>query len=113
MEKNEQKNMEKEDFSHWKKHFQDALSKVKKVTSWGMEKSEKASQFAKHQVRRRLLMRERKALFQELGEMVYNLHEQGKLEQQELERTFDRLKNVHQNIQKEEKILEDLKIKNP
>jgi len=93
----------------WKKGLQLAMTNVKKVTSWGREKSGKVSQLAKHQVKKGLLGRELNTLFQELGELTSQLLKEKIFEHESLKRTFERIQGVNRSIQEENEIIDQIK----
>jgi len=93
----------------WKRRMQSAMTNVKKVTSWGKEKSGQVSQLAKHQVQKGLLGRELNTLFQELGELTYQLLKEEKFEHENLKRTFERIQGVNRSIQEKNEIMDQIK----
>ena len=103
------KKKKSKDEDPWKRGFDFALDHVKKFGSWGKEKSGKVSQLAKHQVKKGLLNRELNTLYQELGELTFQLLNEGKIEHENLNRTYERIQGVNKSIQEENDTIEAIK----
>lgn len=89
------------DESEWRQRLQDVWAGVRRVTQIGLEKSEKFSKVTRHQVKRKILVRNRGKLFQELGEMAFHLIQSGKIEHDDLKRAFERIGAINVAIQEE------------
>ena len=84
--------------SNWKLKLMGAFDKVRKVTQSGIHKSEKLSKLAKQNFSRGLLLRERKKLYSELGELAFELMDREELSHADLARSFERIKGVNHSL---------------